>query len=126
MRSMKWVVAAVVTSGLLGCGNQPAIYRVAVDRLTADKVPQTCYRAGQAPTTIPDKTTNMVDQQTWVYWEGVEDVSYLDIGTINYGMGQAQGVNLTGDAIQGGKDEDEYVFKAELSETDSATEIYTT
>lgn len=127
MRSMKWAVAAVVTSGLLGCGgSQPSIYRVAIERLTVANLPQTCYRAGQAPTTIPDKTTNMVDEEQWVYWEGVEDVSYLDIGTINYGMGQAQRVNITGDSIQGGKDDDKYVFTAERVETDSATEIYTT
>lgn len=128
MRSMKWAVAAVVASGLLGCGgSQPSIYRVAIDRLTVANLPVACYRAGQAPTTIPDKTTNMVDEEQWVFWEGVEDVSYLDIGSINYGMGQAQTVSIAGDSIEGGKDDDgEYVFKAERVETDSATEIYTT
>ncbi len=127
MRSIKWAVTAVVLSGLLGCGgSQPSIYRVAIERLTAANLPQTCNRAGQAPTTIPDKQTNMVDEEQWVYWEGVEDVSYLDIGTINYGLGQAQRVNLTGDSIQGGKKDDAYVFTAERTETESANEVYTT
>lgn len=127
MRSMKWAVSAVVMSGLLGCGgSQPAIYRVAIERLTAANVPASCYRAGQAPTTVPDKTTNIVDEEQWVYWEGVEEVSYLDTGAINYGLGQAQRVSIAGDAIQGGKQEDAYVFTAERTETESATEIYTT
>jgi hypothetical protein len=124
---MKWAVAAVMTSGLLGCGgSQPSIYRVAIDRLTPATVPTACYRAGQAPT-APDKTTNMVDTEQWVFWEGVEDVSYLDIGDIGYNMGQAQGIDISGDAIQGEKNDDgEYIFKAERTETESATEIYTT
>jgi hypothetical protein len=127
MRSIKWAVAVVLTSGLLGCGgSQPSIYRVAIERLTVANVPAACYRSGQAPTTIPDKTTNMVDEEQWVYWDGVEDQAYLDIGNINYGLGQAQRVNIAGDSIQGGKDGDSYVFKAERVETDSATEIYTT
>jgi hypothetical protein len=117
----------VVTSGLLGCGGaQPSIYRVAIDRLTAANVPAACYRTGQAPTTIPDKTTNMVDEEQWVYWDGLEDQAYLDIGTINYGLGQAQRVDIDGDSIQGAKEEDQYIFKAERVETESATEIYTT
>lgn len=127
MRSMKWAVTAVVVSGLLGCGgSQPAIYRVAIERLTVANLPQTCYRAGQAPTTIPDKTTNMVDEEQWVYWEGVEDVSYLDIGTISYNMGQAQRVNMAGDSIRGGKKDDAYVFMAERTETESTNEVYNT
>jgi hypothetical protein len=127
MRSIKWAVAVAVTSGLLGCGgSQPSIYRVAIDRLTAANLPAACYRTGQAPTTIPDKTTNMVDEEQWVYWDGIEDQAYLDIGTIGYGLGQAHAIDIAGDSIQGGKQEDQYVFKAERVETDSATEIYTT
>ncbi|HYI03010.1 hypothetical protein [Hyalangium sp.] len=127
MRSIKWVAAVVAVSSLLGCGgSQPAIYRVAVARLVAESVPSSCYRAGQAPTTIPDKSTNLVDQQQWVIWEGLDGTVYLEPGTINYGMGQAERVVITGDAIQGSKVEDQHVFTSERTQTDSTSEVYAT
>ena len=80
MRSLKWAVAVVAASSLLGCGgDQPSIYRVAIQRLTAENTPSSCYRTGQAPTVIADKATNLVDQQQWVIWNGVEDAIYLAI-----------------------------------------------
>jgi hypothetical protein len=127
MRTFKWAVAVVMTSGLMGCGgSQPAIYRVAIERLTSANVPNTCYRTGQAPTTTPDKTTNVFDEEQWVYWEGVDDQAYLDTGAINYDMAQAQTVSIPGDSIQGGEDGDQQVFRAERVQTDSVNEVYTT
>jgi hypothetical protein len=125
MRFIKWAVAAVAASSLLGCeGSQPSIYRVAVDPV-AQNIPTTCYRSGQAPT-APDKTTNIVDQQQWVIWEGVEDIAYLEPGNINYILGQAQRVVITGDAIQGSKADGKYTFVSERTQTDSPNEVYTT
>jgi hypothetical protein len=117
----------MAAGGLWGCdGFQPSIYRVAVDRLTAEAIPTTCYRSGQAPTFIADKSTNIVDQQQWVFWEGIDDTAYLETGTINYAMGQAQRVTIAGDAIQGTKTDGKYTFASERTQTDSTTEIYTT
>lgn len=128
MRSIKWAVAVVAMGGLLGCGGpQPSIYRVAVERLTVQNVPSTCYRSGQAPTApFPDVSTNLVDEQQWVIWEGVEDTSYLETGGVDYGLGQAQDVSIGGDAIQGGKEDDNWVFTSTRTLTESATEVYTT
>jgi hypothetical protein len=127
MRFIKWAVAAVAASSLLGCeGSQPSLYRVAVDPV-AQSVPATCYRTGQAPAN-PDKTTNIVDQQQWVVWEGVDDTAYLEAGAINYILGQAQRVtiNSNGGAIQGTKVDGKYTFVSERTQTDSPTEVYTT
>ncbi len=125
MRFIKWAVAAVAASSLLGCeGSQPSLYRVAVDPVSQN-VPATCYRTGQAPTN-PDKTTNIVDQQQWVFWEGVEDTAYLEPGAINYTVGQAQRVTIAGDAIRGTKADGKYTFVSERTQTDAPTEVYTT
>lgn len=126
MRSLKWAVAVVAATSFLGCGgNQPSIYRVAVQRLSAENTPSTCYRATQAPTTIPDKATNLVDQQQWVVWEGVEDAVYLEPGSLNYAMGQAERVVISADAIQGAKADGKYTFVTERTLTDT-DEINTT
>lgn len=125
MRSIKWAVAVVAASSLLGCeGSQPSIYRVAVDPVSQN-IPTTCYRAGQAPAN-PDKTTNIVDQQQWVVWEGLDDTSYLEPGAISYNMGQARRVAINADALQGSKADGKYTFVSERTQTDSTTEIYTT
>lgn len=127
MRSLKWAAAVVAATSFLGCGgNQPSIYRVAVQRLTTENIPSTCYRTGQAPTTIPDKSTNLVDQQQWVVWEGVEDAVYLEPGALNYTMGQAERVVISADAIQGAKADGKYTFETVRTLTDSATEVNTT
>jgi hypothetical protein len=125
MRSIQWTVAAVAASSLLGCFNsQPSLYRVAVEPV-AQKVSSSCYRANQAPTN-PDTTTNVVDGQQWVFWEGVDDTAYLETGPINYTLGQAQRIVITGDAIQGTKADGKYTFATERTQTDSTTEVYTT
>lgn len=127
MRSLKWAVAVVAAVSFLGCGgNQPSIYRVAVQRLTAENIPSTCYQTGQAPTTIPDKSTHLVDQQQWVVWEGVEDAVYLEPGALNYTMGQAERVVISADAIQGSKADGKYTFETTRTLIDSATETNTT
>jgi hypothetical protein len=128
MHSIKWAVAVVVAGGLLGCGGpQPTIYRVAVERLTQDKIPTSCYRTGNAPTTTPDRTSNMVNQEQWVLWEGVDGAKYLDVGgDINYFMGNAERVDIDGDAIVDDNDDGKDVFTTERVRTESTTEIYTT
>jgi hypothetical protein len=127
MRSIKWAVAVVAASSLMGCGNsQPSIYRVAVQRLTQESFSSSCYASGQAPTTITDKSTNLVDQQQWVVWEGVEDAVYLEPGALNYSMGQAESVRLSADAIQGTKADGKYTFSSDRTQIDSSTETHTT
>lgn len=123
MRSMKWAVAVVAASSLLGCNSsQPSIYRVAVSQLVA---PNTCYRT--APTGTPDTTTNLVDEKQWVIWEGVDDKFYLEPGTISYSLGEARGISISTDAIEGGKnDNKQYVFTTSRTQTVSANEVYTT
>jgi hypothetical protein len=97
-----------------------------MQRLSSETIPSSCYRTGQAPTTIADKATNLVDQQQWVVWEGVGDAAYLEPGSLNYGMGQARRVELAADAIQGAKADGKYTFTSERTQTASATEVYTT
>ncbi len=123
MRSMKWAVAVVAASSLLGCGNpQPSIYRVAVQAVA---VPSTCYRT--APSGTPDTTTNIVDEKQWVIWEGIDNKFYLEPGNIAYSLGEAQRINITTDAIEGGKnDNKQYVFSTTRTQTASANEVYTT
>jgi hypothetical protein len=125
MRSIPFAVAVMAASSLLGCeDSQPTIYRVAIEPV-AQHVPPTCYRTNQAPTN-PDTVTNIVDQQQWVVWEGVDGTVYLEPGVINYTLGQAQRVIINGDAIQGTKADGKYTFNTERTQTDSATELYTT
>jgi hypothetical protein len=128
MRFIKWAVAVAATSSLVGCFNsQPSVYRVAVDTLSAQNLPATCYRAGNAPTNITDKVTNIVDEKQWVTWEGIEDAVYFEPGNINYAMGEARNVNITGDAILGGKNDDgKNVFTSERTLRISDTETHTT
>lgn len=125
MRSLKWAVAVVAATSFLGCGgNQPSIYRVAVQRLTAESAPGSCYASGQAPT-VTDKSTNLVDQQQWVVWEGVEDAVYLEPGALSYTMGQAERVVISADAIQGAKADGKYTFTSERTQS-LTNETYTT
>ncbi|WP_407740145.1 hypothetical protein [Hyalangium sp.] len=120
---MKWAVAVVAASSLVGCFNnsQPSIYRVAV---TPTVAPSSCYKT--APTGTPDTTTNLVDEKQWVIWEGIDDKFYLEPGTINYQMGEAQRINITTDAIEGGKQDKQYVFTTVRTQTAGTNEVYTT
>ncbi|KFE71038.1 hypothetical protein [Hyalangium minutum] len=126
MRSLKWAVAVVAATSFLGCGgNQPSIYRVAVQRVTAENTPAGCYVPGQAPTTINDKSTNLVDRQQWVLWEGIEDAVYLEPGNINYNIGQAENVAISADTIQGTKADGKHTFTSERTRS-APNEVYTT
>ncbi len=98
MRSTLWTVAAVMGGGLLGCGGQPKYYRVAIDSSRLADVPSSCYRSGSVPE-ADDKTNNVVDVGQWIIWDGVDGQKYLQVGDINYALGDAP-VNITaGDAI---------------------------
>ena len=96
VRSTLWAVAAVMAGGLLGCGEQPRYYRVAIDASPLDNLPSTCYRSGTPPT---EKTTNVVDVGQWVIWDGTNDQKYLQVGDIDYALGDARVRITTGDAI---------------------------
>ncbi|WP_224363624.1 hypothetical protein [Hyalangium versicolor] len=130
MRFMNRAVAIVAaTTSLLGCGgnSQPSIYRVAVDTLSAQNMPVACYSAGNAPTTITDKVTNLVDEKQWVVWEGIDDTFYFEPGNINYTLADAHSVVISGDGISGSKNDDgAYVFTSERTQTASANEQYVT
>lgn len=97
MRSMLYAVAAVLAGGVMGCGEQPRYYRVAIDRAALANLPTTCYRSGAAPT--DDRTTNVVDVGQWIIWDGVEGRKYLQVGNIDYRLGDARVQISEGDAI---------------------------
>ena len=98
MRSTLYAVAAVMVGGLMGCGEQPRYYRVSIDRAPLGNLPGTCYSSGTPPTN-DDRTNNVVDVGQWILWDGVEDRKYLQVGDIDYRLGDAR-VQLTeGDAI---------------------------
>ncbi|HYO55700.1 hypothetical protein [Archangium sp.] len=97
MRSTLWAVAAVMAGGLMGCGEQPRYYRVAIDRSPLNNLPTSCYRPGTVPT--DDKTNNVVDVGQWIIWDGVEGRQYLQVGDIDYELGDAQVRIVQGDAI---------------------------
>jgi hypothetical protein len=128
MRSFKWAVAALALSGLTGCMNSdPELYRVA---LAAEPVTQaaTCYRNNTVPT-ANDQQTNTVTEESWVLWDGVDDVKYLSlndslVNTIN--MGDAPDVRIAVDAIEGTKNGDgKYVFTVERTERDTDETVVT-
>ncbi|MFY0563567.1 hypothetical protein ACN28E_06950 [Archangium lansingense] len=98
MRSTLWVVASVVGGGLLGCGEQPRYYRVAIDSSSLAEVPASCYRSGSVPEDN-DKTNNVVQVGQWIIWDGVEGQKYLQVGAISYPLGDASVTITAGDAI---------------------------
>jgi hypothetical protein len=128
MSSIKWAAPVLAALSLLGCqGSQPSIYRVAVDRLGTENMPPSCYRAGNAPTTIADKSTNLIDEKQWVIWEGIEDKFYLEPGPINYQLAEARSITVSADAIVGTKtDSGTHEFVTDRTQTVSANEVYTT
>lgn len=116
LRSTLWAVAAVLVGGTMGCGEQPKYYRVAIDRAPLDNLPASCYR-GTPPT---DKTNNVVDVVQWVLWDGVEDRQYLEVGDINYTLGDASVRITTGDAIVSSEVDGKTTFTVERTQTDPA------
>jgi hypothetical protein len=136
MRSMMtWAVGIVALGGLLGCGGgQPEVYRVALETAPLNNLATTCYRSGQAPNPNEDQTRNLVGQQQWVLWDGVEKTKYLEVPDINVDLGQAERVSIDdgggNDVIQAVKNDDgKYVFTAERVQvatdfTLTATAVY--
>ncbi|MFL5351106.1 hypothetical protein [Archangium sp.] len=117
LRSTLWAVAAVMVGGTMGCGEQPKYYRVAIDRAPLDNLPASCYRSGTPPT---EKTNNVVDVAQWVLWDGVEDRQYLQVGDINYSLGDASVRITTGDAIVSSEVDKKTTFTVERTQTDPA------
>jgi hypothetical protein len=114
MRSMLWAVAAVMAGGLVGCGEQPRYYRVAIERAPLNNLPTSCYRSGTVPT--DDKTNNAVDVGQWIIWDGVEGQKYLQVGDIDYRLGDARVFIGEGDAIVS-TEADEPTFIIERTQT---------
>jgi hypothetical protein len=108
MRSILWTV--VGATSLLGCGLQPQHYRVAIDESPLQELPSTCYRTGEVPA---DRTNNVVDVQQWSVWEGVEDRKYLQVGNLNYRLGDAYNISINGDAVISQEKADKPTFVAE-------------
>ncbi len=98
LRSTLCAVSAVLAMGLMGCGEQPQYYRVSIDRSPLGNVPSSCYSSGTAPSPN-DRTTNIVDVAQWVIWDGVDGQKYLQVGDINYALGDARVDIDVGDAI---------------------------
>ncbi|WP_257457477.1 hypothetical protein [Archangium lipolyticum] len=112
LRSTLCVAMAVAAGGLLGCGEQPKYYRVAIDRSPLDEVSGACYSSGEGPS---DRTTNVVDVGQWIIWDGVDDRKYLQVGNINYQLGSSQ-VLIQGDALVSTGDAKKPTFTAERTQ----------
>jgi len=115
LRSTLCAVAAMMTVGMMGCGEQPKYYRVSIDRSPLSSMPGSCYSSGTAPTPN-DRTTNTVDVEQWVLWDGVEDQKYLAVGDVTYALGDALVDIDVGDAIVSTK-ADKPTFTAERTRT---------
>jgi hypothetical protein len=109
LRSTLCVVTAVVAGGLLGCGQPQKYYRVAVDLAPLRNLPASCYNNNTTP---PPQTNTTQDVQQWVMWDGVDGKQYLEVGGVNYSMGNAT-VSITGDALVSSGDAKKTTFVAE-------------
>ncbi|HZH13507.1 MAG TPA: hypothetical protein VE057_03995 [Archangium sp.] len=114
MRSTLHAVAAVMVGGLMGCGQQPQYYRVSIDRAPLANLPASCYSSGTVPT--DDRTVNVVDVGQWIIWDGVEDRQYLQVGDIDYRLGDARVQLTVGDAIVS-TEADKPTFTVERTQT---------
>jgi hypothetical protein len=113
MNMRSTLCALAVAGGLLGCNPQPQYYRVAVDDAPLNNLPTSCYEGGVAPAPRGD---NLSDVQQWVLWDGVEDRKYLQVGTINYGLGEVT-LAIPGDAVPSVDDADKLTFVAERTQS---------
>ncbi|HEX8822674.1 MAG TPA: hypothetical protein VF794_22290 [Archangium sp.] len=116
LRSTLYGVAAVVVGGLLGCGQPPKYYRVAVDESPLLNLPASCYPNGTAPT---PRTNNVQSVQQWSLWDGTEDRKYLEVGAITYNPGNnAPTFSIPGEVIVSTGAGDKTTFVAERTLTD--------
>jgi hypothetical protein len=115
MRSTLYAVAAVMVGGMMGCGEQPRYYRVSIDRSPLGLLPGSCYSSGSPPA-VTDRTTNIVDVGQWIIWDGVEGQKYLQVGTIDYRLGDSRVQLSEGDAIVS-TEADEPTFTIERTQT---------
>ncbi len=114
MRSTLWVLGAVMVGGMMGCGQQPRYYRVAIDTSPLNNLTPSCYSDNTVPT--DDRTANVVDVGQWIIWDGVEDRKYLQVGDVDYELGDAQVRIIAGDAIVS-SEADKPTFTAERTQT---------
>ncbi len=120
MHSILWTVVGAVS--LVGCGQQPQHYRVAIDESPLQNLASTCYTSGETPA---DKTSNVVDVQQWSVWEGVEGRKYLQVGTLNYRLGDSYNLTIAGDAIISQEKADKPTFVAERVDVETDRTITT-
>jgi hypothetical protein len=116
LRSTLCAVAAVMTVGMMGCGEQPKYYRVSIDRAPLGSMPSSCYTSGTAPTPN-DRTTHVVDVAQWVLWDGVEGQQYLAVGDINYPLGDSRVDIDVSDAIVSVEKAEKPTFTIERTQT---------
>lgn len=114
MRSVKVVIAAVAGLVLLACNTgQPRIYKVAIDASPLGNLPATCYVNNELPNNQTRTTyTNLRLEQEWVIWDGVENKQYLDMGSVQFGLGDAAPV-VVAELIEG----TENVFSGSRTDT---------
>ncbi len=94
------LAALAASTLLLGCDPQPNVYKVAIDTSPLNSLPAECYASGSTPPTTVT-TTNVVDEQTWTWWPGVDKTSYLQVGSLSgYNLASAADIAI-GDTIQG-------------------------
>jgi hypothetical protein len=108
MNMRSTLCALAVAGGLVGCNPQPQYYRVSIDDAPLNNLPSSCYTTVPAP-----RGDTLVDVQQWVLWDGVEDRKYLQVGRINYALGDAENVDIIGDAIPSSGENDNLTFVAE-------------
>lgn len=111
MRIVKFMLAAVVAAGAIGCNSgQPRIYRIAIDPSPLTSLPPSCYQ-GNAVSTLRTIGTNLRSEVQWVVWDGTEGKQYLDLGAFAVKLGDADTVTV-GSMIEG----QDRVFSGQLVE----------
>ncbi len=100
MRSLLLVTAVLA---FVGCnGGQPRIYRVAIDDTSIKpvSVAQCWLDASSAQQGNLGLFTNYFSESEWVIWGGVQGVEYLDLGEMEWTLGNSQSIKNYG-IIQG-------------------------
>lgn len=101
---MRSILLSAVALLFVGCGDpQPNVYKIAIDTTPLRSLAGSCYEEGAAPE-WNGTVTNIVTEQTWEWWPGLEGNSYLQIGdTGGFNLGDAEDVSINGTIVGQGK-----------------------
>lgn len=96
MRVIRLLAVAAVAMAAVGCGgNQPRIYRVALDKTKAESVQDAACFKMQAVSGNSVTETNLRTEQQWVVWDGASPNQYLDFGQQSYKLGDAPEITFS-------------------------------